>query len=90
MVNEYEGHNQQDDVDAGNPGTKVTAKNVAQNDGKTRNGSNDQFAGDEKIIDGSSSDHHTKGHDDQFFPKLECFHIVNSFVDFCSDVTHLS
>ena len=87
-VNEDESHDQQEDVDAGNPGAQVATEDVGEHDGETGDGADDKLGGHKKVVDGSGSNHHAEGHDDQFFPELEGFHVGDSLVDFFREFTH--
>ncbi len=89
-VDEQEGHDEQDDVDAHDPGAEAMAagEDVGEDDGETGDGTDDELGGYEEVVDGGGGDHHAEGHDDQFLPEFPGADIFDGFVDFCGDVTH--
>ena len=83
-VNQDKGEDQQNDVDDHDEGTQAEdiAHQLVEHDGKTGDGTDNEFGGHQEIVNGGSGDHHTEGHNHEFFPELKRFHVVNSFLKF--------
>jgi len=85
LANEQVGQNQQDGVDDGDHHGQAdvdthAVKDVGQHDGKTRDGANDQLAGNQEIIDANTRHKHTEGHDQQLYPELLADQRLTDFI----------
>ena len=81
LVDEQESQNQQDDIDDGDKGTDGdidadSLEDLGDDDRETGYGTDNQFARYEEVVDGSSRNHHAKGHDNQFYPEFFGFEDV--------------
>ena len=93
LADEQVGQDQQDGVDDGNHHREADVdahplEDVGQHDGQTRDGTHNQLAGNEEIIDANARHEHSEGHDKQLDPELFADQSLPDFFHYVIKLTH--